>query len=182
MRRLCFLERAGPSAARRSLVMSGRIYFDHSATTPLDPRVLNAMMPFLDGTFGNPSSQHIEGRKARGAVEMARTQVASLLGASSSEIVFTASGTKADNLALVGAIRARKDYGHVVTSAIEHPAVLETCRFLEGSGTPVTYLPVDHHGSVKPDDLRAALRPDTHLGCIMSANNAVRPLQPVHVL
>ena len=162
--------------------MSGRIYFDHSATTPLDPRVLNAMMPFLDGTFGNPSSQHIEGRKARGAVEMARTQVASLLGASSSEIVFTASGTEADNLALVGAIRARKDCGHVVTSAIEHPAVLETCRFLEGAGTPVTYLPVDHHGSVKPGDLRAALRPDTHLVSIMAANNVVGTLQPVHEL
>ncbi len=162
--------------------MSGRIYFDHSATTPLDPRVLNAMMPFLEGTFGNPSSQHREGRKAHTAVEKARTQVASLLGASASEILFTASGTEADNLALVGATRGRKDRGHVVTSAIEHPAVLETCRFLEKSGTPVTYLPVDHQGRVKPNDLRASLRSNTHLVSIMAANNVVGTLQPVHEL
>jgi len=162
--------------------MSGRIYFDHSATTPLDPRVLNAMVPFLEGTFGNPSSQHSEGRAARKAVEKARTQVASLLGAEPCEIVFTASGTEADNLALVGTLRARKSPGHVVTSAIEHPGVLETCRFLEQSGTQVTYLPVNREGLVDPRNLRAALRPNTCLVSIMAANNIVGTLQPVHEL
>ncbi len=162
--------------------MSGRIYFDHSATTPLDPRVLNAMVPFLEGTFGNPSSQHSEGRAARKAVEKARTQVASLLGAEPCEIVFTASGTEADNLALVGTLRARKSPGHVVTSAIEHPGVLETCRFLEQSGTQVTYLPVNRAGLVDPRNLRAALRPNTCLVSIMAANNIVGTLQPVHEL
>jgi len=162
--------------------MSGRIYFDHSATTPLDPRVLNAMLPFLDGSFGNPSSQHSEGRAARKAVEEARAQVASLLGAAPSEIVFMASGTESDNLALVGTIRTRKSPGHIVTSAFEHPAVLETCRFLEQSGAQVTYLPVNRAGLVDPQNLRAALRPNTCLVSIMAANNIVGTLQPVHEL
>jgi cysteine desulfurase len=162
--------------------MAGRIYFDHSATTPLDPRVLNAMMRFLDGAFGNPSSQHTEGRAARQAVETARAQVAALLGADPSEIVFTASGTEADNLALIGAVRARKTPGHIITSLIEHAAVLETCRFLEQSDTKVSYLPVDHYGLVDPEDLHAALRPDTHLVSIMAANNVVGTLQPLDEL
>jgi len=140
------------------------------------------MVPFLEGTFGNPSSQHSEGRAARKAVEKARTQVASLLGAEPCEIVFTASGTEADNLALVGTLRARKSPGHVVTSAIEHPGVLETCRFLEQSGTQVTYLPVNREGLVDPRNLRAALRPNTCLVSIMAANNIVGTLQPVHEL
>jgi cysteine desulfurase len=159
--------------------MSGRIYFDHSATTPLDPRVLNAMMPFLDGSFGNPSSQHTEGRIAREAVEIARAQVAALLEADPSEIVFTASGTEADNLALIGTVRARKTPGHVVTSLIEHAAVLETCRFLEQADTKLSYLPVDSYGLVDPENLRVALRPDTHLVSIMAANNVVGTLQPL---
>jgi cysteine desulfurase len=162
--------------------MAGRIYFDHSATTPLDPRVLNAMTRFLDGTFGNPSSQHTEGRIAREAVEIARAQVAALLRADPSEIVFTASGTEADNLALIGAVRARRTPGHIITSLIEHAAVLETCRFLEQSGAKVSYLPVDHYGLVDPEDLRAALRPDTHLVSIMAANNVVGTLQPIEEL
>src|ERR1035437_9167492 len=110
--------------------MNPRIYFDHSATTPLDPRVLAAMGPFLGGAFGNPSSLHREGRVARQAVETARAQVASLIGAEPNEIIFTASGTEADNLALVGAVRAGDKPGHVVTSSVEHAAILETCRFL----------------------------------------------------
>ena len=123
--------------------MKSRIYFDHSATTPLDSRVLEAMVPFLGGSFGNPSSLHDEGRAARKAVEVARAQVASLIGASPEEIIFTASGTEADNLALIGAVRASGKPGHIVTSSIEHAAILETCRFLARSGTKITHLPVN---------------------------------------
>ncbi len=115
--------------------MNPRIYFDHSATTPLDPRVLAAMGPFLGGAFGNPSSLHYEGRVAREAVETARAQVAALIGAEPEEIIFTASGTEADNLALIGAVRASGRPGHVVTTSIEHAAIFETCRFLPSPGT-----------------------------------------------
>jgi cysteine desulfurase len=159
--------------------MSSRIYFDHSATTPLDPRVFEAMTPFLNGAFGNPSSQHQEGRKAREAFETARAQVAGLLGASPSEIVFTASGTEADNLALRGVVRASTGPCHVVTSVIEHAAVLETCKFLERCGTGVTYLPVDEYGLVDPLELEQALRPETGLVSIMAANNVVGTVQPI---
>ncbi|MBS1850896.1 MAG: cysteine desulfurase [Acidobacteria bacterium] len=159
--------------------MSGRIYFDHSATTPLDPRVRQAMAPFLDGIFGNPSSQHREGRQAREAIEKARAQVGALIGASPTEIVFTASGTEADNLAILGVVRARGGQGHVITSAIEHPAVLETCRHLEGQGVAVTYLPVDQYGLVNPENVRAAIRPDTCLVSIMAASNLVGTIQPL---
>src|SRR5579864_7570338 len=130
--------------------MSSRIYFDHSATTPLDPRVLEAMGPFLSGAYGNPSSLHQEGRVARAAVDKARAQVATLIGAEPDEIIFTASGTEADNLALIGAVRASGRAGHVVTSSIEHAAVLEACRFLAESGTKITHLPVDADGLVGP--------------------------------
>src|SRR6266581_3386034 len=120
--------------------MNSRIYFDHSATTPLDPRVLAAMGPFLGGAFGNPSSLHYEGRVAREAVETGRAQVAALIGAEPDEIIFTASGTEADNLALLGAVHASGKPGHVVTSSIEHAAILETCRVLAASGTRITHL------------------------------------------
>lgn len=159
--------------------MASRIYLDHSATTPLDPQVFQAMEPYLHGIFGNPSSSHKEGREARKAVDKARTQVAALLNADPSEIVFTASGTEADNLALVGAMRAHGGPGHVITSIIEHPAVLETCRFLERLGTEVTYLPVDNMGVVDITSLSAALRPDTRLVSVMAANNVVGTLQPL---
>jgi cysteine desulfurase len=159
--------------------MASRIYFDHSATTPLDPRVLAAMEPFLGSAFGNPSSLHREGREAREAVETARAQVAALLGADPSEIVFTASGTEADNLALAGAVRENNGPSHVVTSAIEHAAVLETCRFLARFGTMVTYLPVDNNGLVDPESLRGALLVETRLVSIMAANNVVGTLQPL---
>ncbi|MBI4166417.1 MAG: cysteine desulfurase [Acidobacteria bacterium] len=159
--------------------MASRIYFDHSATTPLDPRVRAAMGPYLDGQYGNPSSLHQEGREARDAVEKARAQVAALFGAEPSEIIFTASGTEADNLALVGTIRAGGGSGHVITSAIEHAAVLETCRFLECTGTEVTILPVNGDGLVDPASLKGALRDQTRLVSIMMANNVVGTLQPV---
>jgi len=160
--------------------MSGRIYFDHSATTPLDPRVLDAMLPFLSGTFGNPSSAHSEGRKARAAVELARAQVAALIGADPSEIIFTASGTEADNLAILGA--PHDACRHVITSTIEHPAVLEPCRSLELRGVRVTRLPVDGWGRVNPLSLREALGSNTCLVSIMTANNVVGTLQPIEEL
>ena len=159
--------------------MASRIYFDHSATTPLDPRVRAAMDPYLDGWYGNPSSLHQEGREARNAVEKARAHVAALIGAEPSEIIFTASGTEADNLALVGAIRARGGPSHLITSAIEHAAVLETCHFLERTGTQVAYLPINADGQVDPSSLLRALRSETRLVSIMTANNVVGTLQPI---
>ena len=162
--------------------MCSRIYFDHSATTPLDPRVLQAMLPFMDGGFGNPSSLHREGRAARKAIETARAQVAALIGAQPEEIIFTASGTEADNLALIGTIRASGKAGHVVTSAIEHAAVLETCRFLATTGTRITYLPVSHDGLIGPDALLQALQANVTLVSIMAANNVVGTLQPIEEL
>lgn len=159
--------------------MPSRIYFDHSATTPLDPRVLESMGPFLGGAFGNPSSLHHEGRLAREAIETAREQVAALIGAEPDEIIFTASGTEADNLALIGAVRANGKPGHVVTSSIEHAAILETCRFLKESGTKITRLPVDRDGLVGPDSLLRALQSNVTLVSIMAANNVVGTLQPI---
>jgi cysteine desulfurase len=159
--------------------MAERIYFDHSATTPLDPRVAAAMQMLHGEVFGNPSSLHAEGRQARALVDEARTQVAALLGAASSEIVFTASGTEADNLALLGTFRSFKEPGHLITSSIEHPAIVETCRFLEQNGVQVTYLPVDEFGIVDPNDLARAFRPSTRLVSVMAANNVVGSLQPV---
>ncbi len=163
-------------------VMHSRIYFDHSATTPLDPRVLAAMGPFLGGAFGNPSSLHQEGRIARQAIEKARVQVASLIGAKPEEIIFTGSGTEADNMALIGAVRASGKAGHVVTSSIEHAAILETCRFLAASGTKVTHLPVSSDGLVGPETLLRALQSNVTIVSIMAANNVVGTLQPIEEL
>jgi cysteine desulfurase len=161
--------------------MPDRIYFDHSATTPLDPQVAASMNLPQGEIFGNPSSLHSEGRQARELAARARGQVAALLNASPPEIVFTASGTEADNLALLGVFRCGYEHtpGHMITSAIEHPAILETCRFLEQNGVQVTYLPVDEHGMVDPGDLRMAFRPDTRLVSVMAANNVVGTLQPI---
>ena len=156
-----------------------RIYFDHSATTPLDPRVLEAMLPFLADSFGNASSQHAEGRKAREAVETARAQVAALLNADANEIIFTGSGTEADNLALIGAVRTSGGPAHVVTSSIEHAAILETCRYLEETGVSITHLPVDLDGLVDTLDLEAALRPETRIVSVMAASNLVGTVQPI---
>lgn len=162
--------------------MNSRIYFDHSATTPLDPRVLQTMLPFLGGVFGNASSLHQEGRAARKAIETARAQVASLIGAEPDEIIFTASGTEADNLALIGTIRASGKAGHVVTSAIEHAAILETCRFLATARTRITHLPVSDDGLIGPDALLQALQSNVTLVSIMAANNVVGTLQPIEEL
>ena len=177
-----FFGRAGPSAAGLEKVMSSRIYFDHSATTPIDPRVLEVMLPYLGGGFGNPSSLHQEGRAAREAVETARAQVADLIGAEADEIIFTASGTEADNLALIGAVRASRTPGHIVASAIEHAAILQTCRHLASTGTKITYLPVDRDGIVSTNSLLRALQENVTLVSIMAANNVVGTVQPIEEL
>jgi len=157
------------------------VYLDHCATTPLHPDVLTAMLPFLRDSFGNPSSIHTLGRKAREAVEEARGRVAALIGANASEIVFTSGGTEANNLAIQGIARARKDRGnHIITSAIEHHAVLKTCQYLERNGFTVTYLPVDQHGIVNPEDVKKALTDKTILVSVMHANNEVGTIEPIH--
>jgi cysteine desulfurase len=158
--------------------MADYVYLDHAATTPLDPRVHHAMEPYLDGVFGNPSSLHWAGRQAHEAVDAGRREVAALIGARPEEIVFTGSGTESDNLAVLGALGAMQGPAHVITSAFEHPAVLEPCRFLERSGVEVTYLPVSPDGIVRPESLAAALRPTTRLVSVMAANNVVGTVQP----
>ncbi|HQJ27396.1 MAG TPA: aminotransferase class V-fold PLP-dependent enzyme, partial [Thermoleophilia bacterium] len=154
------------------------VYFDHAATTPVDPRVFEAMTPFFCERFGNPSEPHRLGREARSAVDEARARVAALLGAGENEIVFTAGGTEADNLALFGSL-ARLQPGHLVVSAVEHPAVMEAARALNGRGWDVDYVPVDGHGVVDRAAYRAAFRDDTRLVSVMTANNVVGTVQPV---
>ncbi len=153
-----------------------RIYLDNNATTPVLPEVLEAMRPYFGERFGNASSIHHHGQETRAAVERARDSVASLLGCGPSEIVFTSGGTEGDNLALAGLTSAGD---HVITSSIEHHAVLNTCKHLEETGCDVTCLPVDGRGLVDPDDVRRALRPNTTLISIMMANNETGVLQPV---
>jgi cysteine desulfurase len=157
-----------------------RIYMDHAATTPFHPEVTEAMLPYLGERFGNPSSVYEEGREARKAVEAARSQVAEALGADPSEIYFTSGGTEADNLAVLGTIRANRKKGdHVITTAIEHHAVLEPCHYLEKDGLKLTILPVDGAGLVDPDEVRKALTPSTILVSVMHANNEIGTVQPI---
>jgi len=157
-----------------------RVYLDHAATTPVDPAVLAAMLPFFTDTAGNASSQHRFGQDARAGVDEARARVAAAVGARAAEIVFTSGATESDNLAVIGVALASEQRGrHLVTSTIEHPAVLESCRFLEERGYTVTYVPVDARGLVDPDDVRRALRADTVLVSVMAANNEVGTVQPI---
>ncbi len=157
-----------------------RVYLDHAATTPVDARVLEAMLPYFSERCGNASSLHSFGQEARAGVDTARAQVAAAIGARPAEIVFTSGATEADNLAVLGTALAQEERGrHIVTSAIEHSAVLEPCRFLEARGYTVTYVPVDGRGLIDPDDVRRALRPDTVLVTIMAANNEIGTVQPV---
>jgi cysteine desulfurase len=157
-----------------------RIYFDHNATTPVDPEVLSAMMPFFADTYGNASSIHTFGQQARAAVEQAREHVARLLGARAAEIVFTSGGTESDNLAILGVVRAAPgERKHVITTSIEHHAVLNTCQALEAQGVEVTYLPVSAAGVVDPGAVREALRPHTVLISVMMANNELGTIQPI---
>ncbi|MBL8825585.1 MAG: cysteine desulfurase [Planctomycetaceae bacterium] len=158
------------------------IYLDYNATTPLADEVVAAMEPYLRQAFGNASSLHWAGRPARAAIDTAREQVAALLGCQPSEVVFTSGGTEANNYALKGLFFARLAKQlptHIITSQIEHPAILEPCRFLESLGAEVTRLPVDRFGLVDPAAVRAALRPHTALVSIMQANNEVGTIQPL---
>ena len=160
-----------------------RIYLDHNATTPVHPEVLEAMLPFMTDQFGNGSSIHTYGRDARNAIDDAREQVAALINAKSpSEIVFTSTGTEADNYAIKGIAelqQSRSGGNHIITSAIEHHAVLHTCQYLEKRGYEVTYLPVDRYGRIQLDDLRKAIRDGTILISIMHANNETGVIEPM---
>ena len=159
---------------------AGRVYLDHAATTPLDSRVLDAMLPYLRDVWGNPSSIYLEGREARKALEAARRSVAECLGARPSDIVFTSGGSESDNAAIRGAAFASLRRGrHLITTAIEHHAVLHTVEQLEREGFTATYLPVDGEGFVDPETLRRALRPDTTVVSIMYANNEVGTVEPI---
>jgi cysteine desulfurase len=156
------------------------IYLDYNASTPIDPAVAAVMRPLLEESYGNPSSGHWASSGARAALERARRQVASLLGCEADEIVFTCGGSEANNLALKGMFFARRGRpSHIITSQIEHPAVLEPCRFLEKLGASVTYLGVDSQGLVDPDKVLRAIRKDTFLISLMHANNEVGAIQPI---
>lgn len=157
------------------------IYLDHNATTPVASEVLDAMRPHLELDFGNPSSTHRHGKVANAAIELARAQVAALLGCDADSVVFAGSGSEADNLAIKGVALARRDDGdHIITSAIEHPAVLGPCRYLQARfGYRLTIVPVDGLGVVDPDDVRRAIEPGTVLVTVMQANNEVGTLQPI---
>jgi len=157
-----------------------RIYLDHNATTAVDPAVLDAMLPFFSGEFGNASSIHAFGQRARSAVETAREQLASLLNARAQEIVFTSGGTESDNHAIFGVLgSAPGNTRHIISSTIEHEAVLNACQSLEQQGVAVTYLPVSNQGFVDPAEVGRALRPDTVLITIMHANNELGTVQPL---
>jgi len=157
-----------------------KVYLDHNATAPLDLRVLEAMMPYLQEEFGNASSIHQWGRKARGALEESRAQIASLLGAEKDSVVFTGGGTEADNLAIKGVAWGNQEKGkHIITSSVEHHAVLHTCEWLAKQGFEVTFLPVDGKGRLDPDDLRKAIRSDTILITLMHANNETGTIFPL---
>jgi len=154
------------------------IYLDHNASTPLLPEVISAMMPYLKNHYGNPSSNHAYGQAAKGAITQARDQVATLLNCSPDEIIFTSGGSESNNLAIKG-IAELHPRGHIITSAIEHPAVLEVCRYLLTKGYKVTFLPVDEYGRLSPNMIQEAIRPDTFLITIMLANNEVGTIQPL---
>jgi cysteine desulfurase len=161
-----------------------RIYFDHSATTPVDPQVLRAMLPYLKSDFGNASSLHFLGQRARAGVEKAREQVAKFLVCEPKEVIFTSGATESNNLAILGFVRRARALDpkrkiHVITSAIEHPAVLEVCRELKKEEVDITFLPVSRTGLVKMDTVKRAIRPETVLVSIMYVNNEVGIIQPI---
>ena len=157
-----------------------RIYLDYAATTPTHPQVIKAMLPYFTDDFGNPSSQYSYGQEAKGAIEEARGKVAELIGARDEEIVFTSGGTEADNFALKGVAYANEKKGnHIVTSSIEHHAVIETGKFLERRGFSVTYVPVDEYGLVDPGDVKKAITDKTILISVMHANNEMGTIEPI---
>ena len=160
-----------------------QVYLDYSATTPVKKEVLDAMIPYFTESFGNPSSLYAFGQNSKEAIMKARGQLAALIGAKPAEIYFTSSGTEADNWAFIGGAMWKRSKGkHVITSKIEHHAMLHSGKFLEKEGYDVTYLPVDEQGFVRPDDLKAALRDDTTLVSIMYANNEIGTIQPIEEL
>jgi len=163
--------------------MKREVYLDYAATTPIRPEVFQAMEPYLTKEFGNPSSIHHFGKQARIAIEEAREKIAKALGAKNEEIIFTSGGTESNNMALKGVAYALSDKGkHIITSSIEHHAILEPCHFLEKLGFEITYLPVDKEGFIDPDSLRKAIRKDTILISIMQANNEIGTIEPIEEL
>ena len=157
-----------------------QIYLDYAATTPADPAVVQAMLPYFHDAFGNPSAIYSYGQEAKNAIEEARAKVARLIGARDDEIVFTGSGTEADNFALKGVAFANRSKGnHIITSSIEHHAVLESCKFLGKMDFKITYLPVDSYGLVDPEDVKKAITDKTILISVMHANNEVGTIQPI---
>ena len=168
---------------KEALSVDKRIYLDHNATTPIHPEVAEAMIPLLHGTFGNPSSIHWAGMEAKKVLDESRQQVADLIGADFAEIFFTSGGSEGDNLAIKGVVDKLRDKGnHIITSQVEHPAVLETCQFLEKRNHRVTYLPVDQYGIINMEDLKEAITDQTVLITLMHANNeigSVFPLQDI---
>ena len=177
-------KRLGMNEPDRESVIEGRttrqIYLDYNASTPIAPEVGALMREVMDGAFGNPSSPHWAGAPAREIVETARGKVAGLLGCLPEEVVFTSGGSEANNLALTGTFFASKrERRHIVTTQVEHPAIVEPCRFLERLGARVTWLPVDGTGQIDPDDLRRAITADTTLVSVMHANNEVGTIQPI---
>ncbi|MDS9996448.1 cysteine desulfurase family protein [Bacillus atrophaeus] len=157
-----------------------RIYLDHAATSPMDERVLEKMVPHFTGSFGNPSSIHSFGREMRKWVDEARSQIADQIGAAEQEIIFTSGGTEADNLAILGSALARRDLGkHIITTKVEHHAVLHTCEKLEQDGFEVTYLDVGSNGRISANQVKDALRDDTILVTVMYGNNEVGTVQPI---
>jgi len=162
------------------MVRSRRVYMDYASTTPIDPRVLEAMMPYFREKFGNTMSPHAWGMEAREALERAREFVAAFINANPMELIFTSSATESNNLAIKGVALANRGKGrHIITSKIEHPSVLEPCKWLEKNGFEVTYLPVDVHGIVDPGDVEEAIRRDTILVSIMHANNEIGTIEPI---
>lgn len=157
-----------------------QVYMDHSATTATDPAVIEAMLPYFSEKYGNPSSIYTIGRQARKAVEESRQKVANLIGAKKEEIIFTGSGTESDNLAIKGSVLKNREKGdHIITSSIEHHAVLHTCKYLEKNGFKVTYIPVSKEGIVNPEDVEKAITAKTILITIMHANNEIGTIQPI---
>ena len=157
-----------------------RVYLDHAATTPTHPEVVKAMLPYFTDAFGNPSSIHSYGQEAKEAIEEARTKLAELIGARSEEIIFTSGGTEADNFALKGGAYANEHKGnHIITTTVEHHAVMEPCKFLETKGFKVTYLQVDRYGMVVPQDIKKAITSKTILISVMHANNEVGTIEPI---
>ncbi|MBC1761537.1 cysteine desulfurase [Listeria welshimeri] len=160
--------------------MENRIYLDHAATSSIHPEVIQTMLGAITNTYGNPSSIHYAGREARKALDEARHNIAENIHAEEKEIIFTSGGTEGDNLALIGTALAHKENGkHIITSQIEHHAVLKTCEYLETQGFEVTYLPVNAHGTVSAESVKNALRPDTILVSIMYGNNEIGTIQPI---